>query len=1138
MYKAKQKILYIFLAFVTLLLTSVLAVAALFDNPKTVYAANAYYVKVTEAPSDWSGEYLIVYETGNVAFDGSLTTLDAASNNNAVTISNGQIEATDEMKAIQFTIAKSGSSYTIQSKSGYYIGNTANSNKLNSSTSTQYTNTITLNDDGSAHIVGSGGSILRYNAASGNYRFRYFKSSSYTNQKAIYLYKLTETAACAHSEYEWVCTDGTHIEQCKECGEPKADTVAEACTFDSYTYTDNGDDTHTKKGTCTVCATESVVSANETCSVSTWSDFAPTANEGEHSRTGNCTLCGATITETGTCEITAEYVREGAQHTQTGTCSICNDSTSVTEDCTLTIDGYEARNTDDGAAQQHTVTTTCSVCEKSATANEVCSFDSGVLNGTTLTYTCEHCAYSYTEEVTTYTVTYVVPDAVTTPEAVTVADGFTTSLPEIDAFENYTFVGWTTEELPEKTEESPEYLTAGNVYTVTEDVTFYALYSYAEDSSTWTLVTDASTLAVGKEIVIVASGSNYALGTTQNTNNRAAVSITKDGDTVTINNDVQIITLEVGNKADTFAFNVGNGYLYAASSGSNHLKTKAELDKHGSWKIAISSGVTTITAPESSNRNLWRYNPNNSNPIFSCYGSTSTTGESVSIYMKDSTTYYVTASNTCQHTNTEEDYQAATCTEDGYRTLTCLDCETVLETEVLTATGHTEVENIVTPATCTAVGSKTITCENCAELNETVELPIIPHNYENGSCTICGNEISPVATLTFDDTAKRTSFSTEEQVWTENSVILTHSKADSSTPIADYTSPVRFYKNSTITIAYPQMVKIIFACNSASYATALQTAIGNTATANGKIVTVKFAEPVDSFTVTLSADQVRMDSLTVISTSAPDINSASVTLGEDITLNYYVTIPEEIFSDTTLVFTLNGENLDVAGVVQQDGRYKFSLELPPQYMADNVQAVLSYNGVIVDQIDNYSIKAYAESQLSTASNELKQLISDMLHYGAAAQIYKEYNVENLANANVEGILDASTATPEATDFLLTNNEEVDSYPAYFAGAGVHFDNVNKLYVKLSTTENVTLTVNEVAVKITGTTFYTDGIQVTNFDETYTFVLSHGGVVMQTLTYSVNAYAYAMKDNATMQDLALALYRYGVSAEAYQESLNA
>ena len=150
------------------------------------------YVKVTEAPSDWSGTYLIVYETGSVAFDGSLTTLDAAKNNFSVTINNYEIAQSSEIDSKAFTIEKNGTTYSIKSASGYYIGNTADSNKLNSSTSTKYTNTITLESDKTVKIVGSGKSVLRFNSASDNLRFRYFKSGTYTSQKAINLYKLTE----------------------------------------------------------------------------------------------------------------------------------------------------------------------------------------------------------------------------------------------------------------------------------------------------------------------------------------------------------------------------------------------------------------------------------------------------------------------------------------------------------------------------------------------------------------------------------------------------------------------------------------------------------------------------------------------------------------------------------------------------------------------------------------------------------------------------------------------------------------------------------------------------------------------------------------------------------------------------------
>ena len=154
-------------------------------------AEPAKFVKVASAPSDWSGTYLIVYESGKLAFDGSRTKLDAGQNGVSVSISNNEIEATDEMMAIAFTVESSGDAWVIKSASGYYIGNDSNSNALSSNTTTKYLNYLTYNS-GNIDVKSKGGAFLRYNATSGtsNERFRYYKSSTYTSQKAIQFYKL------------------------------------------------------------------------------------------------------------------------------------------------------------------------------------------------------------------------------------------------------------------------------------------------------------------------------------------------------------------------------------------------------------------------------------------------------------------------------------------------------------------------------------------------------------------------------------------------------------------------------------------------------------------------------------------------------------------------------------------------------------------------------------------------------------------------------------------------------------------------------------------------------------------------------------------------------------------------------------
>ena len=159
---------------------------------------------------------------------------------------------------------------------------------------------------------------------------------------------------------------------------------------------------------------------------------------------------------------------------------------------------------------------------------------------------------------------------------------------------------------------------------------------------TWELVTDVDNLAADDEVVIVANSANYALSTTQNENNRGQASVTKNNNTpktVTwTGTSVQVLTLKTGESTGTFAFYAGSGYLYAASSSKNYLRTEETLSANSSWSITITSaGVATIKATGSNTRNWLRYNSSSS--IFSCYGS----GQGdVCIYKKVSAGYTIT----------------------------------------------------------------------------------------------------------------------------------------------------------------------------------------------------------------------------------------------------------------------------------------------------------------------------------------------------------------------------------------------------------------------------------------------------------------------------------------------------------------
>ena len=132
------------------------------------------------------------------------------------------------------------------------------------------------------------------------------------------------------------------------------------------------------------------------------------------------------------------------------------------------------------------------------------------------------------------------------------------------------------------------------------------------------LVTDAASLKAGDQIIIVAAEADFALGTTQNKNNRAQAQITRheDGATVTCGQDTQVITLESGLTEGTWAFNVG-GYLYAASSSGNYLRTEQTLTANSSWTVEIAGGIATIRAAGENTHNWLRHNGTNS--LFACY---------------------------------------------------------------------------------------------------------------------------------------------------------------------------------------------------------------------------------------------------------------------------------------------------------------------------------------------------------------------------------------------------------------------------------------------------------------------------------------------------------------------------------------
>ena len=175
-------------------------------------------------------------------------------------------------------------------------------------------------------------------------------------------------------------------------------------------------------------------------------------------------------------------------------------------------------------------------------------------------------------------------------------------------------------------------------YPVTVGATFnYVGSTYVKK---YYLVTSADQLMAGRHYLIVNANFGKALGTTQNTNNRSAASVTITDNVIsTIGTDV--CELLLGGQSGAWTFkdpawsNNTGGYLYAAGGG-NYLRTQSTLSDRGKWTIAFSNGTTTITSNGETTNNLLKYNPNtnNNNPIFSCYSSASSGVYDVCLFLR------------------------------------------------------------------------------------------------------------------------------------------------------------------------------------------------------------------------------------------------------------------------------------------------------------------------------------------------------------------------------------------------------------------------------------------------------------------------------------------------------------------------
>ncbi|MBQ9806144.1 MAG: leucine-rich repeat protein [Clostridia bacterium] len=284
------------------------------------------------------------------------------------------------------------------------------------------------------------------------------------------------------------------------------------------------------------------------------------------------------------------------------------------------------------------------------------------------------------------------------------------------------------------------------------------------------------------------------------------------------------------------------------------------------------------------------------------------------------------------------------------------------------------------------------------------------------------------------------------------------------------------------------------------------------------------------------------------------IKNAYLELSDDIDVLYTALVPE-ICENPYMVFEFMGKEYTAIGTLNENGSYTFRLEtVLPQYMGENIKATLyaSINGYeFYSCVSKYSVRQYCVNQLAKSSDEkLITLLSDLLSYGAAAQLYVGYNTDSL-------VTDGLTLTPgQFTELDVSVSKkalsgEADGENAWKC-AGLVYENAMSMYLKFSaedpanlevqvTVENRTETYTVADMEIGEDGYYTlyfHNIHANEFDsEIKAIFVKNGEQTGQTMTYSVNSYVVSKQNNEDelLAGLVRATYNYGASAAAYADS---
>ena len=301
------------------------------------------------------------------------------------------------------------------------------------------------------------------------------------------------------------------------------------------------------------------------------------------------------------------------------------------------------------------------------------------------------------------------------------------------------------------------------------------------------------------------------------------------------------------------------------------------------------------------------------------------------------------------------------------------------------------------------------------------------------------------------------------------------------------------------------------------------------------------------------------------------ITGASINVGSDIAIRYYVDVwDSNLISQKKLSmqFNINGKTVTVADYMQKDGRYIFTLDgILPQEMSDVIDAKLMLGDgaalVPVAEKNGYSIREYCTELIKTSdSAELKNLLWDLLSYGTEAQKYLGYSTDRFLAGGL--LLPEKDLLPTEEDKVsITNNYngncKVVSKPKVIFNGKARIE-IKMLILDMSLAEIYVNGEQYDTAKLVplGDSTYlltVDEILAQDINQRNEIQLLYAGAEATNIKTGISSHLYTMMlDKAQIEEdlanyekptkevneeeysLFVALYRFGISASAYFETI--